>query len=430
MDELDLDINNYNMTDLEKFFQIKPGKKYSAADIEEKEVQIREILLSTNQVNKKFKKDLIDFLSIARDWIIFVKCGSPKKPTTLPKQIDNTQYKTEDIPRQHEIVSQPTKEFTYTQPQQFFRGSMNPLNNRISTTCLNIDTRFRKNLLSSQSSDFILQLPSKINKVVSMTLSSIELPVTFYGISQAYGNNFFNISIIYDLSGSVLDANQQILIPDGNYNVVDLVENMNTQLSPKDASGNLTQPANYFSYIHFVHDVTSTGSGTGKLRVTLNNEYSESSKIQNISLDFQKTINGEPDNSSLICKMGYNLGYLKSFYTGSTTHIADTIIEPSPIRYVYLAIDDFNNNVNNHFVSVFPDSILNANILARISIKGSYFALLMENDFNIVTEPRRYFGPVDLQRLHIRLLDEHGRVLQMNNANFSFCINLKTAYDL
>ena len=54
----------------------------------------------------------------------------------------------------------------------------------------------------------------------------------------------------------------------------------------------------------------------------------------------------------------------------------------------------------------------------------------MENDFNIVTEPRRYFGPVDLQRLHIRLLDEHGRVLQMNNANFSFCINLKTAYDL
>jgi hypothetical protein len=54
----------------------------------------------------------------------------------------------------------------------------------------------------------------------------------------------------------------------------------------------------------------------------------------------------------------------------------------------------------------------------------------MENDFNIVSEPRRYFGPVDIQRLQIRLLDEHGRVLQMNNANFSFCLNLKTVYDL
>lgn len=430
MDELDLDINNYNMHDLERFFNIKPGKKYTAADIEEKEVQIREILMATKQVNKKFKKDLIDFLSIARDWLIYVKCGSSQKKTTLPDKIDNTTYKTDFIPRTDEIIRPDIKQFSYTQTEQFFRGNMNPLNNRISTQCLNIDTRFRKNLLSSQSSDFILQLPSKINKVVSMTLSSIELPVTFYGISQSYGNNFFDISIIYDLSGTITETTKQITISDGNYNVADLIVNINKQLSPKDASGNLVTPNDYFSYIHFVHDVTDTGSGTGKLRVTLNSEYSESSKISNISLDFLKTINGEPDNTSLICKMGFNLGYLKGTYTGSTTHIADTIVEPSPIRYIYLAIDDFNNNVNNHFVSVFPDSILNANILARISIKGSYFSILMENDFNIVTEPRRYFGPVDLQRLHIRLLDEHGRVLQMNNANFSFCLNLKTAYDL
>jgi hypothetical protein len=307
---------------------------------------------------------------------------------------------------------------------------MNPLNNRISTQCLNIDTRFRKNLLSSQSSDFILQLPSKINKVVSMSLSSIELPVTFYGISQSYGNNFFGISIIYDDLGTITESSKQIVVSDGNYNVADLVVNLNNQLSPKDPSGNLVSPNDYFSYVHFIHDVTKTGSGTGKLRVTINDEYDESTKISNISLDFLKTINGEPDTTSLVCKMGYNLGFLKGSYTGSTTHIADTIVEPSPIRYVYLAIDDYNNNVNNHFVSVFQESILNANILARISVKGSYFALLMENDFNIVTEPRRYFGPVDLQRLHIRLLDEHGRVLQMNNANFSFCLNLKTAYDL
>ena len=157
---------------------------------------------------------------------------------------------------------------SYTQTEQFFRGTMNPLNNRISTQCLNIDTRFRKNLLSSQSSDFILQLPSKINKVVSMTLSSIELPVTFYGISQSYGNNFFHISIIYDNSGTITESSKQIVVSDGNYNVVDLVVNLNNQLSPKDSSGNLVTPNDYFSYVHFVHDVSDTGSGTGKLRYT------------------------------------------------------------------------------------------------------------------------------------------------------------------
>jgi len=54
----------------------------------------------------------------------------------------------------------------------------------------------------------------------------------------------------------------------------------------------------------------------------------------------------------------------------------------------------------------------------------------MESDFNIVTEPRRYFGPVDIQRLRIRLFDDKGRILPMNNSNFSFCLNLKMLYDL
>ena len=79
---------------------------------------------------------------------------------------------------------------------------------------------------------------------------------------------------------------------------------------------------------------------------------------------------------------------------------------------------------------MFNKSILSPNILARISIKGSYFSIIMESDFNIVSEPRKYFGPVDIQKLHIQLLDEHGRILHMNNSNFSFCINLKMLYDL
>jgi len=54
----------------------------------------------------------------------------------------------------------------------------------------------------------------------------------------------------------------------------------------------------------------------------------------------------------------------------------------------------------------------------------------MENDFNIVTEPRNYFGPVDIQRLRIRIYDERGNILNMNNANFSFCLDFKMLYDL
>jgi hypothetical protein len=115
---------------------------------------------------------------------------------------------------------------------------------------------------------------------------------------------------------------------------------------------------------------------------------------------------------------------------GKTTYTADTIIEPATVRYIYLVVDEFNNSSNNHFISASSKSILTPNILARIAIKGSYFSLLMENDYNIVSEPRTYFGPIDIQKLRIRLLDEHGRTLDMNNANYSFCLLFKILYDL
>jgi hypothetical protein len=46
-----------------------------------------------------------------------------------------------------------------------------------------------------------------------------------------------------------------------------------------------------------------------------------------------------------------------------------------------------------------------------------------------LSTPRKYFGPIDLSRLQIRLLDAYGKVLQMD-ANFSFCLLLHTVYDL
>jgi hypothetical protein len=56
-------------------------------------------------------------------------------------------------------------------------------------------------------------------------------------------------------------------------------------------------------------------------------------------------------------------------------------MEPASIRYIYLSVDDFNNSVNNHFITVFNESVLNPNILARISMKGKYY---IENNFNLV----------------------------------------------
>jgi hypothetical protein len=78
----------------------------------------------------------------------------------------------------------------------------------------------------------------------------------------------------------------------------------------------------------------------------------------------------------------------------------------------------------------FNSSILNKDILARISLQTPTFSILEQNNLSIVTTPREYFGPVNLQNFQIQLLDEYGRIVNLNNMDFSFCINLITVYDV
>jgi len=54
---------------------------------------------------------------------------------------------------------------------------------------------------------------------------------------------------------------------------------------------------------------------------------------------------------------------------------------------------------------------------------------MTQNDLNITTEPRKYFGPVDIQKLQVRILDHRGKILNINS-NFSFCLVFKMLYDL
>ena len=436
MDGLDLDINNYTIKDLERFFQIAPNKKYSAADIELKEAQLKEVLLSTGHIDKKFKRDLIIFLDTAKDWLITVKCkNETKNPTSfhnVPKmeKYPNVPASREAMPRMEELMERPETPYVNTYSSEYFPGIMNPLKTRIISKCLNIDTRFRDNMTLTNSSDFLLNLPIRLQKVVSMQITAIEFPVSFYGISSKYGNNFFYIHATQQLvdEGEIFEESKIIIVPDGNYNASDFVDTINTLISGTNSDGTPLDPNSLFNYIVFRLDVSQTGSGTAKVYIetTGNLDYT----IKEINVDFSKDINGNPDKIPVTTKIGMNLGFLKRKYQGATSYVSETLVEPATVRYLYLAIDDFNNTVNNHFISAFNNSILSPNILARISVKGSYFSLMMETDLNLTTEPRKYFGPVDIQKMHIQVYDDHGRILDMNNSNFSCCILFKMLYDL
>lgn len=442
IDELDLDINNYTMRDLETFFQIKSKEKYTPADIEEKEYAMRTLLLSSGQVNQIQQKELMDFLNLARDWLIYVKCGE-RVPLSNDNSI-NSNLIHDNIPntRTQEITERPETVFIQAQTENdAFPGKINPLNKRIINQCLNIDTKFRENYLNTKSSDFHIDLPAKFSKVISMQLSSIELPLAFYGISQQFENNYLYMKVthiedflnvpnfdINTYTGNVVDVEQIFDIPDGNYTSSEFIAVINAIVGGSSTITNIAD-VTIFNYILFTLDITAGGSGTGKVTVAPNGEHAN--KVISLEFDFTRNKAGVCDKYvPYNYRIGRNLGFIKPTYTGANSYTADTVIEPNTIRYLFLVIDDFNNNVNNNFVGTYNRSIHSSNILARISIQGSFFSLLMNDQYTSISLPRKYFGPVDIQRLHIKLTDDNGRVIDLNNADFSFCLNLRVLYDL
>jgi len=447
MDGLDLDINNYTIKDLETFFKINASNKaYTAADIELREAEIREALLSSGHIDKKFKRDLIMFLETAKDWLIVAKCKNESaiKPYRNTAKTEQYPASREAMPRTEELMVRPDTPYVNTYNSEYFPGAMNPLKTRVISKCLNIDTRFRDNITTSNSSDFMVTLPVRLQKVVSMQITAIEFPVSFYGISSKYGNHHFYISVAcqpqsqydnkYDENGGdVFTESRVVKIKDGNYNASDLIDEINNSMVQLESNividASNIDTNSLFQYVEFTLDITESGSGTGKVNITHTTE-TLGNKIISIALDFTRDINGIPDTTPVTSKIGMNLGFLKRKYEGALSYTSETLIEPANIRYLYLAIDDFNNNVNNHFISAFNQSFLSPNILARISVKGSYFSLMMETDLLTSTEPRKYFGPVDIQKLHIQVYDDHGRILDTNNSNFSCCILFKMLYDL
>ena len=454
---MDLDIKNYSIRDLETFFKLE-ADVYTPSDVELKEYEIRETLLSSGHVDIKLRRDLIEFLKQAKRWLLYTKFGNSaaeplpsndsnkgnsqdqieyqQPPTGIPKnhRLDPIDIPTTDLPAysrvDDEISKRAVREYNYTYPSEFYQGILNPLNKRVITKCVSVDTRFRSNYQTTDPTDFVITLPSKLHKVVSMQLAALEFPISFYKISGAYGNNFLYLYVNtqYYLGGPIEQYEIIVTIPDGNYSSFDLLDKINSTLRPLDASGNMMEPDNIFSYIQLSLDVNDNRSGTAKVTIEATGE--QASAVNSIGLDFRKDILGKDDLENFTTKIGWNLGFSQEKYFGATSYTGETTVDMNIMRYIYLSVDDFQRSVNKVFFSTFHDQSVDQNTLARITLEADNFEVIMENNYNLVTVPREYYGPVDIQKLRIRLFDDHGRPLNINNANYSFALNFKMLYDM
>jgi hypothetical protein len=266
---------------------------------------------------------------------------------------------------------------------------------------VNIDTRFRDEYTDNKYNDNIkmmncnITLPERIANVKSVMVCNAEIPVSYYNVSASLGNHFFQC-----ISGNI---NKMVVLPDSQYTITTLVNKINS-LAGTDLSLNIT-------------DLSGTTFST-----TNNNTY---------TISFDTDISGNFDKYNFKSKLGWLLGFRKQSYTinKTTPSISEAVANLSGPRYLYIVLDEFNQNTQNSFISPQSGFLLNKNIIARIATNPtiySFGAVIPANNFNgyLLTDRRTYTGTVDLKRLHIQLVNELGVPMNLNGLDFSFCLEI------
>jgi len=411
----DLNTENYKLEEFIQMFELPPNFDRNMVEI--KEAKLRESILKNNQINKETQEKTVNFIVKAKNIILNGAQSLYPQDTPFQKKLEqlyNTSYELKPIDLEdqgeHMVQVRNKKPYLSSFPSEFVTGVINPLKKRTLKKNLNIDSRFRENYYTSPASNYNITLPINMNNVIQMQLSAIEIPTTFYVVSKQYGNNYFSISV----NGDTIVIN----IPDGNYSQITIMEAINNQLSLAGSP---------FNQVIFTVNIVNSLTGTGQTLVG----FSDLSGNNSLELNFQADRSGLDDrNTPLPLKFGWLLGFRNGIYVNNLNYVSEGVVDITGPKYLYLVIDDYNNNVNNYFYSAFNSSILNNNIIARIALTSNTFSILQQNNSALITTPRDYFGPVDLKNLNIQLLDEYGRVVDLNNMDFSFCLTLSTIYDL
>ena len=95
-------------------------------------------------------------------------------------------------------------------------------------------------------------------------------------------------------------------------------------------------------------------------------------------------------------------------------------------KFFLIEVSDFNNNsIQSFYYPCTFNSLKMKDLLGKIP-NNVLATILFEDSYGPTNPTRYYLGPVNIEKLKIRLLDEHGIVVDLNNVDFTLTFELET----
>lgn len=378
--------------------------------------------------------------------------------------------------------SEKKRQITNSYPVTIKKDILNPNFKNSTFRIVNIDSQYRNTILPYNQNDmsapssnthFKINLTEPLNNVLSMKLYSIQIPYSWYIFDTNLGNNFFYIK---DYDSSYV----KIEIESGNYDASGLVSEVNKQLVNNNYDSSLNVTYN-------VNNGKASFNYTGTTDISL--IFYDNNGFYSTNTPFT---NGSQINYNLGWHLGFreNQKNKISYIDLTTPGISgESIIDVIGPKYLFLVVDDCNNNhLNRGIINIdFADtkcdlpssynldlnltsetsnilnveaaaprrttkailttinaiqqnkkniknrllSPTNSDILAIIPInknKLTFNDLIVELGSTLQINKRSYFGPVDIEKLKISLLDDKGQYVNLNGLDWSFSLITEHLY--
>lgn len=424
------DIDNYLLNDLLKVFEIEDYSKLTKNNF---------IKIANNLIKSTEKKDpeLSEFLQQAKNRII----------------------------NEFDIITKNENLNVYGQTIK--TDVINPKYELFTSRILCVDSEYRPSteLYSSKlNTEFTITLSETIKNVISMKLYSIQIPKTWYNIDDEIGNN----SLMIDSS--------LITIHSGNYTIDELIIELNQQTSSQDISfsyhkntkkitiKNISDPSTNRRITFYDKNIINSKCktpATSNFNLGWNlgfRESLDSSNSQIITLTSGQSKTGQAVaslynpkycllvlddfnknhvNKNLINAVGNEAKLSIPEYRNLDSCIKDDdtneilYIASNPRRLTQAQLYSINSIIEDRKASIHNTvAPTSNNIMALIPINSnSQESNIIEYGEGLALNKRNYFGPVDIEKIHVKLLNEKGKLINLNGVDWSFTIHLEQLYN-
>jgi len=423
MSDFDLNIDNYSISDIENLLKVE--HPYSLNDVLKSEKMIIGVISKSSSYPVEQKSEYIEFM----------KSAKIRLTQHMRKQLEKTLQNEQELPDEEFVIEkdvgkvvnqisvtqsggnsfvqhQETTSFNdiidknkylnplETYPTNIARSDLNNLKRKVIVQTVILNSLFREDYKNTKSTDFNLVLPYQFKNVLSVRLSSIQLPNVIYCFSS---NKMNNIMFIEETSDDYHNKGT-VILPDGNYSVSELAVA-------------LEKAINDCLKIHPPRFQVKGDEASQK--ITIFNDFST------FDMNFIKDVESIDFNSTL----GWTMGFREKEYSCSARYTSEAVYNSAASDYIFFILNDFNNSQTQTILAMYSKSYIGDNILAMIPLKSKSYHMTFNDGSDFIEKKREYFGPVNLQRLKIELRNQFGELLDLNTMDFSFSLEVEMGYD-